>query len=424
MGHVGMLFLVLALNHAFAQTFCTSTIDLETFLTRSYRANVDLIRLGVPSKVVKRYYDKAVIDMTLSCNCSSTTIDENCVSLFFTETMEVAYLKDLLHIDSVADENRDVSGLLKPNPRLFPLFRTNVTLQGLSISQTEELNKGANHLLSNSKSVVSIQSRYWQRSRFPADEEFFQDTFDAQKAACDIYQDIINATNLTYPAWAATSYVIGLILEIRQAGGNETAAMMMLEDCTSLVFSGVRCYRVNGNKLEYPVSKLEQYMLIAKELLDETDTLFKTDLRDIRKLSLVPSAYFFELVTTLSSLSSGGDGSSVLTTDGRTTRREAVNSTLGIDLPDIELINPGNARQECPEGYILASRAVPTVNVDELCCSEKCEFAQLSLLDPFAFAINQERCCGFCNYLECTDHSLLPESTPLKYAGTATLISI
>ncbi|KAI0563902.1 hypothetical protein FGB62_32g244 [Gracilaria domingensis] len=424
MGPLKWLFLLVTFNHAFAQTFCTSPIDLGTFLTRSFRANVDLIRMGVPSEIVKMFYDKAVMDVTLSCNCSSSTIDQTCVSLFFTETMEVAYLRDLLDIDLFAEEPGDRFRLLQPGRKLFPLFRPNLTLHGLSVSQTEELNKGLDHLLLSSKSVVNIQSRYWQRSRFPSDEEFFQDTFEAQKAACDAFQAIENLTNLTFPAWGATTYVVGLVLEVRKARGNLTAAMMMLADHTSLVFNGLRCYRVSGFQLGYPVSKMEQYLVTTQKLLDETSTVFKPDLNDIRQISTIPSMYYSHLVTTFSSLSSSGDGKTTLVSDGTIIRRESVSSILLENLPDTELLSSKNTRQECPDGYILTWRAVPILSLDELCCSEKCELAELSLVDPFSFSVSQEKCCGLCNYFDCTDHTLLPESTPLQYTGTPTLISI
>ncbi|CAN8066514.1 unnamed protein product [Agarophyton chilense] len=420
MANLTRLLFVLLFNHAFAQTFCTSTIDLGTFLTKSFRANADLIRLGVPSEVVKQYYDKAVMDVTLSCNCSSTTIDESCVSLFFAETMEVAYLRDLLEIDSVNENSESQLARRK----LFPLFQTNMTLYGLSVSQTEELNKGLDHLLSNSKSVVSIQSRYWQRSRYPSDEEFFQDTFEAQKAACDAYKATVNLNNLTYPAWAATAYVIGLVLEVHKAQGNETAAMMMLADHTNRVYNGVRCYRVSGTHLEYPIFRMKQYMQTTQKLLDKTTTIFKPKLNDIREISSVPSQYHSRLVNVFSSLSSNGDSETILQTDGTTTYREPVVNILQEELTTTDLEESNSMHHECRDGYILALRAVPTASREEHCCSEKCELAELSLLDPFAFAISQERCCGSCNYFECTDHSLLPESGPLTYNGIPTLVSI
>ncbi|PXF49290.1 hypothetical protein BWQ96_00864 [Gracilariopsis chorda] len=417
--YLATAFFVILVTRTFARApKCTSTIGLNAFLSTSFLVNADLIRFGVPSEVVTKYYDRAVMDVARFCNCSSVSVDETCVQLIFEESLELSLLKGALDADSLLSKGQrdQVSPTAPENKvKLFPLYDPGKTLSGLSSTQTEELNSHLTRLLSASKSVVSIQSEYWQRSRFPSDETFFQDTYESQKAACGEYQVASKMDNRTFPAWAATAYVIGLVQEVRKAQGEVSAAIDILAAHASFVFNGARCYRVNGLKLHIPVRKMEEYLATAQKLLNEAgQRSHPIPLNDIRKVSESSATFFPRLVTKLSSLSSNGDGRTVLVTDGTTIERALVNTLLMGDPLLLGEITLGPAAYECPERWIRVSRVLPLANMDEQCCPEKCEYAALSLSDPFLYTVTQEKCCELCNYFICKDHTLLPE---LKISG-------
>lgn len=394
---------------------CTSTISLSTFLSSTFLVNADLIRFGVPSEVITKYYDRAVKDVARFCNCSSVSLDESCVHLIFEDSLEISLLKGVLDADSLLSKGEAETATQETKIKLFPLYDPDKQLSGLSSKQTEELNSDLNRLLSTSKSVISIQSEYWQRSRFPSDEAFFQDSYQSQKVACGEYQRAFKTDNRTFPAWAATAYVLGLVQEVRKAKGDVSAAIDMLAAHVSFVFNGARCYRISGAKLHIPVGKMEEYLAIAQKLVNSAAQRPRPiPLNDIRKVSKSSTTFFPSVVTTLSALGSSGDGRTVLVSDGATIERELVDSLLLGDPLLLGAVTLGTVDYECPERWIRVSRVLLLENMDEQCCPETCEYAELSLSDPFMYSVTQEKCCELCNFFICKDHTLLPN---LKIAG-------
>ncbi|KAI0559026.1 hypothetical protein FGB62_170g06 [Gracilaria domingensis] len=285
---------------------CNAQLQLSIFLSGSYTANANLVRFGVPSEAVSTFYNTALKYLAQNCKCSPTLLDEPCVDTKFNSDKEVTALRALLDSDeTVADATK-----------LFRLYDSQKTLNPLTNIQEQKLQLGLDLLNTNTHDLDIILSWGWQRVQFPSDDSFFQDDSSEQATACSTYDSLVQPGVQTYPASAATAYVLSLVQNVRRAGGDLTVAYQFLANHTAFVFDGVRCHKLSGDKLKIPINYMNDYK-------DQTHLLLKAsgsstssvDLNDVRKNAGNAKLYLYPLVTKFSSLISYGDSETVLYTN-------------------------------------------------------------------------------------------------------------
>ncbi|CAN8062509.1 unnamed protein product [Agarophyton chilense] len=411
---------------ALGSPVCNTQLQLSLFLNDSYVANADLIRKGVPSKVVSAFYNDALKYLAGECYCSSTLLDDPCVNTKFNTNGEVAELR------SLADMDEGITN----DSRLFRLYDSQKILSALSSDKEGKLNYGLELLNNHINNLDIVNSPALQSIQFPSDDSFFQDESSAQTAACVSFNSI--TSNYSYPAAAATAYILGLIQEVRIRGGNLAVAHQFLQDHVSFVYAGVRCNKLSGDDLRVPIR-------FMKEFEANVSYLKVSDVVGIVRYS---KNSFPSLVAQLSSLMSYGDSGTVLLMNqanlypntGPLVLREFVESILVADqglqkgAPTASLSPPvlsfplvpgpgggGNTETEtsegtCPLGWIFVSRTVSVMRADEECCSDMCELLSLCLSDPFLWGIERENCCQSCNLFVCQDQTILPSVVPLLSA--------
>eukprot|EP00178_Gracilaria_changii_P000246 TRINITY_DN10242_c0_g1_i1.p1 TRINITY_DN10242_c0_g1~~TRINITY_DN10242_c0_g1_i1.p1 ORF type:complete len:446 (-),score=47.75 TRINITY_DN10242_c0_g1_i1:506-1843(-) len=403
---------------------CNTQLQLSVFLNDSYPANANLIRFGVPSDVVRVYYNDALKDLALNCNCGPMLLDEPCVNTKFNSDWEVSALR------SIVDGDDGVTNASK----LFRLYDSQKTLNNLRMDQETKLNLGLELLNKHTQDLNLIPSLGWHPAQFPSDDSFFEDDNFTRKAACSLYDSGTHVDDIRYPASAATAYVLGLVQSVRRVDGNLTVAHEMLANHTEFVFNGVRCYKLSGDKLMIPITYMQQYKNTTKMLLMSAGQNSSEYVNDVRTTAGNAKFFLYPLVKKFSSLISYGDSETVLYTrnespGGDLVERKSVSEVMQNDhslalnsslITGIGSVISGITNNmgglTCPPGWIFVSRAVSLMSADEECCSDKCEMLALSLNDPFLWSIEQENCCANCNLFVCQDQSLLPDSIPLTEA--------
>ncbi|CAN8066510.1 unnamed protein product [Agarophyton chilense] len=389
---------------ALGSPVCNTQLQLSLFLNDSYVANADLIRKGVPSKVVSAFYNDALKYLAGECYCSSTLLDEPCVNTKFNTGGEVAELRSLAGSDEI----------ITKDSRLFRLYDSQKILSALSSDKEGKLNYGLQLLNNHINNLDMVNSPALQSIQFPSDDSFFQDESSAQKAACTSFNYI--RSNYTYPATGVTAYLLGLVQEVGIVKGDVAVAKQILQNYTSFVFEGIRCNRRSGDDFHIPINLMQAYKTEFDSLLGASQ-LNSDNVEDIVKYS---RSYLPSLVHDLSSLISYGDSETVLVVNeinlypntGPLVERRYIEPILAAD----EGLTKGgpsavDARNggTCPQEWYFVSRAVSLMSADEECCANPCELLVLALTDPFLQEIERENCCASCNLYVCQHQGLLSE---------------
>lgn len=467
---VMIFFLLAVLSHtagADRNRDCWKGKRVAEVVNKSYKEQLVLVTRGIPSDVVKFYFDEAFMEAeAASCVCSrrqDTRLLWSCLRTLFESENNFTIQALVSAIE--ADSGKE------PKDQLFTRFHSNTgkLLSDLPLPVESEVT--ADMVWTLRKVTESLEGKTRPDSRFPVIESPVVASVAIRASKSEVAETKLPENTLeespemetpvvltknspkegaaeetltaaesqdkdsgesTVPATAFIAYILGSATQILYAHPSRSAVEEYVKDAADLVFAQAQSQLASGNAIQLQLDAMVETVQLAQALMDAA--LRTARLTNMQRAMLdilpplwnvsgvvrMPQLYYTLAVVELCALTRSDTDVYVTETGVRMSPLMALLDEMdlttyaGLSMDPSTLAIPGrHPEMKCDEGYLKMNRLSLVWEFEENCCPKSCLEEDVA---AFALAVfKQEDCCAACNQMFCKHAAAAPtamEITP------------